>query len=457
MNKTHRIVWSAVRQAYVVTHEHATACGKPASTRAAAVLVAGLLAAAPALAATCAHQFASTPPANTNTVVPLGAGQCVSVTSGVELENGNVVVRVEGGVQAESVQNAGTITGGGTGTINVEGPLTVLNKLQNSGMIQGLADGSGAAGVAIGNGGRIELIENSGTIKGDQAAGIVVKGGVLGLHMRPFLQHTAFLNAAGGQVIGEGGYLSSSLMLDNAQVYGDIVNQGTMTGVLYGLDSVASRLGGSIVNDGLISGAKSGIYLSSSYVDDIRIGGKVQGAVSAISLTGGTSVVSGLTLQGRAADKPAELESQGYAVLVQGSSTKLGGMTLAGYSKVAGDVYAQNDAVKVKGLNNRINGALEVQSLMIEGGGELVLDSLNSTSARNDQLSSSVGNGLPKLGDALKTTGGIANNGKLVLAKAETYKVIGNYGQGGRRDAGGARKQQQRVQQIIGHRHGNSG
>ncbi|RQW26605.1 hypothetical protein EHS17_09435 [Rhodobacteraceae bacterium CH30] len=52
MNKTHRIVWSAARQAYIVAHEHATACGKPASTRAAAVLVAGLLAAAPALAST---------------------------------------------------------------------------------------------------------------------------------------------------------------------------------------------------------------------------------------------------------------------------------------------------------------------------------------------------------------------------------------------------------------------
>ncbi|RQW26607.1 hypothetical protein EHS17_09445 [Rhodobacteraceae bacterium CH30] len=52
MNKTHRIVWSAVRQAYIVTHEHATTHGKPASTRAAAVFVAAALLSGGVLAAT---------------------------------------------------------------------------------------------------------------------------------------------------------------------------------------------------------------------------------------------------------------------------------------------------------------------------------------------------------------------------------------------------------------------
>lgn len=58
MNKIHRIVWSAVRGAFVVAHEFANAHGKPSSTRkagtvaaAVAATVAGLLAAAPAAAA----------------------------------------------------------------------------------------------------------------------------------------------------------------------------------------------------------------------------------------------------------------------------------------------------------------------------------------------------------------------------------------------------------------------
>ena len=34
MNKIYNIVWSAVRGAFVVTHEHAKSKGKPSSTRA---------------------------------------------------------------------------------------------------------------------------------------------------------------------------------------------------------------------------------------------------------------------------------------------------------------------------------------------------------------------------------------------------------------------------------------
>jgi len=67
----------------------------------------------------------------------------------------------------------------------------------------------------------------------------------------------------------------------------------------------------------------------------------------------------------------------------------------------------------------------------VESGGELVLDSLASSSTAwkgehpdADELAK-----LPTLSDALKTSDGTHNHGRLVLAKAETYKVIGYYHQ----------------------------
>ena len=52
MNHLHRIVWSAVRGAFVVTHELASGHGKPASTRGASAPVLARLSAAIAAALT---------------------------------------------------------------------------------------------------------------------------------------------------------------------------------------------------------------------------------------------------------------------------------------------------------------------------------------------------------------------------------------------------------------------
>ncbi len=45
MNKIHRIVWRAIRNAFIVAHEKANTHGKPSSTR--KTLVSGLMAAPP--------------------------------------------------------------------------------------------------------------------------------------------------------------------------------------------------------------------------------------------------------------------------------------------------------------------------------------------------------------------------------------------------------------------------
>lgn len=104
MNKTHRIVWSTVRQAYVVAHEHAASQGKPASTRITAVLAASLLATTPALA-DCVNL------AGTNQVT-LGTGDCARLEASQTQDVSDApAVRAIPSQTISSLTNAGAIRG----------------------------------------------------------------------------------------------------------------------------------------------------------------------------------------------------------------------------------------------------------------------------------------------------------------------------------------------------------
>ncbi len=105
-------------------------------------------------------------------------------------------------------------------------------------------------------------------------------------------------------------------------------------------------------------------------------------------------------------------------------------MTMAGHAGVHGDIYAPGERVTVTGKDNYLSGALDIRQLTVQAGGELVLDKLESTSARNTMRQAGMASdGLPFLTDALKTADGVQNSGRLALARPADYRITGNYAQ----------------------------
>ena len=209
---------------------------------------------------------------------------------------------------------------------------------------------------------------------------------------------------------------SAIRLRNNTTVQGAIVNTATgrLFGTYAGIEVDGAVLAGGIDNAGLIEGTHAGIDLEDATVGGIRITGAVGAGSAAIFLTGNTDA-GGLTLQGQAG-KPALLDSQGYAVLVVQPSpvlrsrdeARLGGMTMAGHAGVHGDIYAPGERVTVTGKDNYLSGALDIRQLTVQAGGELVLDKLESTSARNSMLQAGMASDeQPFLTDALKTADGV--------------------------------------------------
>ncbi|MCG9079615.1 autotransporter domain-containing protein [Laribacter hongkongensis] len=231
---------------------------------------------------------------------------------------------------------------------------------------------------------------------------------------------------------------SAIRLWNNTTVQGAIVNTaaGRLFGTYAGIEVDGAVLAGGIDNAGLIAGNDYGIALADTTAGGIRITGAVGAGSAAIFLTGNTDA-GGLTLQGQAG-KPALLDSQGYAVLVAQPSpvlrsrdeARLGGMMMAGHAGVHGDIYAPGERVTVTGKDNYLSGALDIGQLTVQAGGELVLDKLESTSARNAMLQAGMASdGLPFLTDALKTADGVQNSGRLALARPADYRITGNYAQ----------------------------
>ncbi|MCG8995175.1 autotransporter domain-containing protein [Laribacter hongkongensis] len=239
-----------------------------------------------------------------------------------------------------------------------------------------------------------------------------------------------------GRIEGSNG--SAILLEHGTTVQGAIVNTATgrLFGNFAGIEVDGAVLAGGIDNAGLIAGNDYGIALADTTAGGIRITGAVRADSAAIILTGNTDA-GGLTLQGQAG-KPALLDSQGYAVLVVQPSpalrsrdeARLGGMTMAGHTGVHGDIYAPGERVTVTGKDNYLSGALDIRQLTVQAGGELVLDKLESTSARNTMRQAGMASdGLPFLTDALKTADGVQNSGRLALARPADYRITGNYAQ----------------------------
>ncbi len=206
MNRMHRTVWSEARQCHVVASEKTAARGKPASTRnAAAVAVAALmLHAAPTLATPLCTPDISTAMTATCLVTTTG-NQTVTSTGSIGTATGN-------GIQTVPVSSMGSIINQGTIDAQANGIMvqysSMSGSISNSGIIHGRVNGIS--------------IENA------QVTG--------GLH-----------NAASGRIQGSIGITLNSLD------FGNIVNEGTISGTVFGLQ-VLSGQNHHLINSGTIEG-----------------------------------------------------------------------------------------------------------------------------------------------------------------------------------------------------------
>ncbi|ASJ26005.1 ESPR domain-containing protein [Laribacter hongkongensis] len=187
MNKTHRIVWSTVRQAYVVAHEFATACGKPAATRVAATCAASLLGTTPALA-----DWIDLPSSTITTIVNVGdyvtlpAGESIDVSDGPAVR----ITGIQNGMITSSFVNDGHIHASGAYTA-IEIDSNTLGGFANHDHI------AGSNGGVLFSGTNVLGVQNSGRVEGFTTHGIEFRHATLNTISE---DSTVFINETGGHV-----------------------------------------------------------------------------------------------------------------------------------------------------------------------------------------------------------------------------------------------------------------
>lgn len=266
MNKSHRVIWSRVRNCFVVASEKTKTRGKPSTTRTAIAAAVAALFLAPGMAS--AFPCAGPTPVDT----ALTSGQCYSDQNVTISSSGSVVVNGPGSSRAVYVSaNPYTGTFINNGTISVGAPssqtsrygvyfgngIGAAGKIVNSGTISA-ASPSGASnttqynyGIYVGN----ELagtLTNSGTISANTvvlnsdayAYGVYVDGVLSGainnsgnIHATAMSATYAYANGVyvgsdlTGKLTNSGTIRATAASSGNAQAYGVIVN-GDLAGTL---------------------------------------------------------------------------------------------------------------------------------------------------------------------------------------------------------------------------------
>jgi outer membrane autotransporter protein len=419
MNRTHRIIWSASRNAFIVTSEGAKAKGKLSSTRKAIVVAVlsalGSLAAMPALANTSCPGGGlpiSIGGAETSTC-NLNTGDSLTVTN-----SGSINVSTHDGVvvvssTVDSLTNNGSIFGGGIAGITL-GSSTVGSITNNTG---GSISG-GSYGIYVGgNNSTVGSITNSGSISGSTYVGIFLNSGstISG----------SITNNRGGSISGG----STGINLGNGStIYGGISNNGTISGGRSaGIALYYSTVTGSITNSGLItangafnnSSRGAGILLSSSSsVGGIinNTGGTISGVLTGIALKNSSSVTGSITNSGT-------ISGGSYAIYASANST-LANLDLTGNNTahLIGDVLAQNTDVTVKaGATFGNTNAFEVKSFTVESGATFNMGAGPNTSG---------------MMDGITVSNGFTNAGTVAIADATTATITGDYTQSGKLSIG---------------------
>lgn len=287
MNKNHRVVWSAHRQAFVVAHEAASsrAPGPSSSTvGAVAKAVAALTLSA------VSHQALAIPgcaaavsgvitiSSATSYSCSLSGGNSVLVTSDGSLEG----IFLGGASTGSRIQNAGTVLGSYDPGIFLE--IGSMESITNTGTILATATSSGTltAGILVDDTTVQNGISNTGAILGghsgvDHGYGVAITNGSL---------VGGLVNA--GTIAGTGGIMGYGVDIEGSTITGSISNSGTISGSAVGLRAADSSISGFISNyaDGVIESLGQGIAVEgTAVIGGISNMGIIQGGEGALALS----------------------------------------------------------------------------------------------------------------------------------------------------------------------------
>jgi hypothetical protein len=262
MNKTHRVIWSDALHTFVVASEHASARGKPSSTRklqatAVALGMGGLLATNALAAGSCPSGGLNTLGKPTSVMCSLAQGASLNVTAkGAITVSGPAVLLGPTAATATSgvVNDASLVRNGGQLSGNNGGYGILLEQTAVSGLIDNAASGvirtDSGAGIRLRDSTLDGSVRNLGRIQAPTGTGIqVVDSQVAGnLDNR---------NAIAAQI---------GIGVENSTVQGSILDRGNISSNAYAIDVQHSTLGGSIGVLGSASGGQGAVRLIDSSV-----------------------------------------------------------------------------------------------------------------------------------------------------------------------------------------------
>ncbi|MDD0842651.1 autotransporter domain-containing protein [Pseudomonas sp. Gutcm_11s] len=404
MNKAFRIVWSHVRNAFVVVDEHTSARGKLSGGT---LLLAGaglsLIASGAQASAFCGGSGITTTISNAETYTCyLYSGSSATVTN-----TGSLTVATDPAVLVYSgtfgtISNAGSIVsadissmGDPSAAILLEAGEGVLTGTSISNLAGATIQGAEIGIYADGQQYDITLghIDNAGTILGTNVAGVVL----IGTSVTNGITNSGLISGGGyGMLLGDA---STSL----------INNSGTITGGWYGL-GVMQSIVEQIDNSGTISSDGAGLVADSgSAISHVNNSGTISGEDFAIQLLF-DSHIDRLTNSGT-------ISSPYLAIAVAEDGSSIDNIDITGTkARVIGDVFSTSSTFTLKsGATFSNENAYAVDRFVIENGATLRMGTGTSSSGELDA--------------GITTLSGFSNAGTLSLAAGVTGTIHGNYSQ----------------------------
>jgi len=322
MNKSHRVVWSLVRNAFVVASETAKAKGKPSSTRKVIAAAVTTLFLAPGMAS------AFCPPGQTSITSALTTIQCYTDQAVTISNAGSVTVTETAGsgvaVYIDAAPYTSTFINNGSIKIDVNNPV-------GSAGANGIFLTDDVAGSIINNG---TITANASAGTGDAYAwGIdvagtndLLTGGAItnnGTINATAISSTSYAYAYGIQVSGN----ADGSITNNGKIMLDVTARTDPEA--YGI-YVGGDLTGSILNKGTI-GIKEVSTSSDLYAYGVYVGGNASGAIT-------NSGTINMDL------KPVSYVYTGAGIYVNGDLTALGSITNSGTISVLAETPTGNSA-----------------------------------------------------------------------------------------------------------------
>lgn len=455
MNRVHRVVWSESRQAFIVTNENARAKGKPSSTRKAVASAVLMALAAMTAPSAMAADVCGPGPTTINTAQTsgdnciLGIGDSLTVDAPGSITGAaQAVTSVSGGAAASIINNTGGTISGTQNGIRVANS-SAVTLIDNAG-------GTISGPTAI-------LIDSTSTVIAIRSTGTIDSGiGGTAIDMQGLVTAGVLLGPGGtvtGSIVNSGilnSGTSDAIRLNNSTLTGSITNSGSIAGSNNGIylssgssvtgaitnnaaSSITGSTGGSgagiwlssgstvgsIVNDGTISGGRTGIRLSansggsptgslgpSSVTVDITNTGNISGGSAGISLNSGSSLGGSITNSGTIAGNNVAIDIRNGSFITGNITNDVGGTIIGRTAANTGTGTGSAIYVASASIGGSITNSGTITGGIMIANGSTVTGSITNNAGRTISRNSGGSSGAIAITNS-STVGSISNHGIL--------------------------------------------